>query len=201
MAGEEQISGFAWGIVTRNDDPIGCGRVRVRIPGYFEPEHPEWVLPMGWPGGGGLEKGSRYPTPVGAQVAVIFEYGNPDSAPVFLTGYYGLTGERPAGPSNPAFAHIEGRDPQEQVTIWEDEQFNIVITEETDNKKVSIVEKSTGSGITLNSTDGVSGKAVTMTIAANTSINIQSNGIVNIEGLTVQINGRKVVHKPGVTTI
>jgi hypothetical protein len=211
---EEVFTGFAWGIVTKATDPDGLGRIRARIPGLFEEGlgHPEWIYPIGWPGGGQPEWGSQYPVKVRSQVAVFFEHGDIDASPVYLPGPYGQMGDGPnkgqnAGPSLVREA-VDGKDDGEKtVVIWEDDTFEIFITmyntadDGKEDRRLVMREKKTGSGFTLNATDGGQSKSVTMDINVNTSLNIQCNGIINIEGTTVQIQGRKVVRKPGVTTI
>jgi hypothetical protein len=208
------MTGFVWGVVTQAKDPQGLGRIRARIPGLFEAGlgHPELIYPFGWPGAGQPEHGSQYPVKVGAQVGIIFEHGDIDATPVYFTAAYGLV---PAGPdegknAGPSLIReaIEAGDPAEKtVVIWEDDSFEIFVTmfnkaeDGKDDRRVVIQEKATGSGFTLNAADGAQGKSVSMTLNVNTSLDIQCNGVINIEGTTVQIQGRKVVRKPGVTTI
>lgn len=224
------INGFVWGTVVDDKDPLGIGRVRVRIEGMFEPAHPEWVLPLGWPGAGLPSQGSKYSTKIGAQVAVIFENGDPDSTPGYLTAPYGASEGIPDGTSVVTEAFLKGLaqtdfatedlkqavqdgilsglatgEAAEEVVelnvIWEDEAFVFFVTTKETDKRMVMVEKRTLSGIVLNATDGGQSKSVTLDIFANTSIRMRSNGIIDISALGVQIQGRKVAVKPGVTTI
>ena len=224
------INGFIWGTVVDDKDPLGMGRVKVRVEGMFEPNHPEWAMPLGWPGAGLPSQGSKYSTKIGAQVAVIFENGDPDSIPGYLPAPYGASTGIPDGPSVVTEAFLRGLDQTdftvedlqqavrdgsiaglptkeaaEEVVelnvIWEDEAFVFFVTTQDDDRRMVMLEKNTLSGIALNATDGAQNKSVTLEIFANTSIKIGSKGIIDIRAQGVQIQGRKVATKPGVTTI
>jgi len=230
VANLEFISGFVWGVVVDDKDPLGMGRVKISIPGMFEPSHPEWALPLGWPGSGLPSQGSKYSTKIGAQVAVIFENGDPDAAPGYLTAPYGASEGVPDGPGVVIEAYLKGlsqtsvdtsdivaavqsgefeglaldsaaEEALETVVIWEDDALAFFITTKETDRRLVMVDKTTFSGIVLNATDGAQGKSVTMEIFANTSIKIGSRGVIDIRAASVQIQGRKVLKKPGVTTI
>jgi len=202
---QANIVGFVWGLVADNQDPLKCGRVKVHIPGLYDKPntHPEWVKPVGWPGAGGTLNGSRYPVDIGAQVIVLFEAGSVEAPPVYLPGIYGLGESGVLGPQ----AALTHEDPNTRAVIWEDDVFQSYITTGTasqpnaEDRRLVLKEKRTGSGITINATDGTNHKSVSVDIQANTSLKIHCNGIIDIDGTVVQINGRKVLRKPGVTTI
>lgn len=212
MASNE-IPGFMWGVVVDNEDPLNMGRVLWKREGLYEPHHPEWASPLGWPGGGGQTYGSRYPTPVGAQVAILFEHGDPEAPACFLPGPYGLNGSGgsltwPELDQELVLKSANGvadASPLEVAVIWEDDTFRAFVVNKStageEDKRFVLIEKTTGSGIVLNATDGDSGKSITLTLSANTGISIQANGVIDIQGTSVQIQGRRVVRKPGVTTI
>lgn len=204
----EILPGFAWGIVEDVDDPLGLGRVRVSIPGIFNsPEtHPEWAIPLGWPGAGAPIKGqgSRYPMRLGATVGLFFEVGSITSPPAYLPAMAGIQDGQTLGPEAP----IDSGDPNTVVSLWEDDRLQVYLTTATDqnsnaaDRRFEIRDKLTGNGITFNVTDGAQNTSSTITLDANTSINLTSRGIINIDaGLGVQIQGRKVLRKPGVTSI
>ena len=193
----ETIPGFAPGIVTRNDDPDGTGRIKVLIPGVLEPETPYWVMPGGWPGAGGVGRGSQYPPPaIGGQVIVIFEYGvyaDPDSHAFYLTGYYGQTEAGiQAGPeviseaSGPVDAH-------KRTVLWEGDSLMAYFVDDDTDKKLVLMAKGTGSKIEINAADGIGGKSETIYIEARTCLSLYSKGMIDIkaDGL-VQIQGRRV---------
>jgi len=209
-----------WGTVTDNRDPTGLGRVRFSVPGIFEPQHAEWALPIGWPGAGGTKSGSKYPVEIGAQIAIFFEHGVMKAPPGYMPAMYGAISGVPAGP--PVVTEVyRGAEPSgiagatgtaksfdqaaadvlATTVIWEDETFRFFVTSKADDKRVVILDKKTGSGIELNAADGAQGNSVSLTLAGNTSLSIQSKGVIDIRGAIVQIQGRRVMTKPGVTGI
>jgi hypothetical protein len=209
-----------WGVVTDNRDPRGLGRVRFSVPGVFEPQHAEWALPMGWPGAGGLKGGSKYPVEIGAQIGLFFEHGETSAPPGYIPAMYGAVDGVPAGPPivaevfrGAAPAGVAGgpetpqsfdqaaEDVLATTVIWEDENFRFFVVNKEDDKRLVIVEKTTGSGIELNASDGAQGRSVTLTLAGNTSLALDSKGVVDIGGTIVQVQGRRVMNKPGVTSI
>lgn len=200
-----QLAGFIWGEVVDNKDPLGVGRVTVRIEGLEEPNRAVMdAVPAGWPGAGGTTRGAMYPVPIGAQVALIFEHGDLDSTPLYLTGPYGAPDGAPIAPAviREEFLKENGKDPTEITVIWEDEYFRFyVVGTGTTDRRIVMVEKATQSHIILNATDGDSGKSVTLSLAANSSISIKSNGVINIDGLQVYIQGRLIARRPGLTSI
>jgi hypothetical protein len=215
---ENGIGGFMWGVVVDNYNPErpGLHEIRWRREGVFEPYHPHWALPIGWagasqPADGANLVGSRpKPPAIGSQVAVIFEHGDVAAPAVYLAGPYGQASDgRPAWPGidrellDPAVD--DAVDIRDVHVVWEDDTFRIFVVNSAagnGDKRVVLMEKLTGSGLVLNATDGAQGKSITLTLTANTGINIQSNGIINIASPTgVQIQGRRVMRKPGVTTI
>lgn len=247
MSAPRQVMGFVWGVVVDNRDPLGDGRALIRIPGMFEPHHPEWAVPLGMPGAGHPKGGSKYTPKIDAQVAVIFEEGNPESAPGFLTGPYGAVDGIPDGPPVVQEAYLAGAgkagisaeqimqqfydsiaqlseqdDPENPTTsssagtldlaqaidqvnevdvVWEDDVFALFFTSSATDKRFVLIDKVSKSRLVFNATDGAQGKSSTIEIFANTSLAIKSNGVIDIQGQSVQIQGRRVASKPGVTTI
>jgi hypothetical protein len=203
------IPGFIWGVVVDNKDPVGSGRCLISVAGLFEPHHEDWIPIIGWPGSGHPAQGSRYPTPIGAQVALIFEQGDMNSTPLALTGPFGSSKGEPDG--TPAAAdtfRTGGPDAlNDLVIIWEDNLFLCFVTTgddaagEPSDRQFVIMDKRTGTNIAINATDGSNKKSSTITLAATTSIVIESKGSIKLDAAQVQIQGRVVQRKPNVTTI
>lgn len=205
MSDVKPVAGFIWGTVVQNADPLGIGRVKVRVEGLWETENSDWVLPIGWPGAGGKgNQGSKYTVPLEAQVALIFEQGDITAPPVYLPGPYGAPGGKPAGTELIAQMHADdAEDELNYQVIWEDDYFQFFfVTNGVDDRRMVMYEKNTGSHVIMNATDGSSKKSCTISIKASTSIDIQSAGAIRLDAKgQVQIQGRVVQRKPGVTTI
>lgn len=77
-------------------DPLGLGRVRVRIPGLFEPPNlSPWALPLGGNGGGHAQRGDFHPPEKDAFVGILFYLGSLESP--FYIGAHWAKGEVPTG--------------------------------------------------------------------------------------------------------
>lgn len=192
----DAIPGFVPGIVMDNSDPEGTGRVKAKIPGLMEPMTPYWIMPANWPGAGGVHTGSQYPPPpLNAQIFIMFEYGQyqaADSHAIYLTGYYGLTEDKaPAGPTIVGTA-TTAANAHKRVCFWEDDKFIAYVINDDTEKRLVLQAKTSGSKVEINAADGNSGKAETIYIEARTALSLYSQGLVDIQGMIVQINGRKV---------
>lgn len=222
----DQLLGFIWGIVVENRDPLGMGRVLVRVDNLFEPHHPEWASPVGWPASGEPSKGTYFSMNIGAQVILLFEHGDMSAPPVFLPGPQAAADGFPDAPSIVQELFLKGIDPVavaqsetpeealrsgtldeaiENVlaldVLWEDENFVFYVTSKDGDKRFVIAEKNQRAFIVMNATDGAQRKSTSISIFSNTSISIESKGTIDINAMIVQIQGRRVLKKPGVTTI
>lgn len=83
------------GTVTTNVDPQMQGRVQVSVPAVYGTNRSAWAMPCVPYAGPGV--GLFAVPPVGANVWVEFEAGNPDY-PIWVGGFWGL-GEAPASPA------------------------------------------------------------------------------------------------------
>lgn len=184
-------TGFVWGVVTKADDPLKMGRVKVYVPGLFEPETSQWCLPLGWPGAGRSGSGSRYPAGVGQTVALFLEQGDMHAPPAYLPGPYGYEQGKDIQPG----ATTAAKDTEKIATIWETSGIRVYVSEDESKHKVVIETKETNeedrARVEVNGNDGA-GKAATVTIQGRTSVTIKSDGVVDISGSRVQIQGRIV---------
>lgn len=194
------INGFVPGVVTQRETGPG-GRVKARLPGILD-ETPYWIMPAGWPGAGGdTGQGSRYPAPpINAQIFVMFSHGiysEPDSQAIYLTGYYGENqdGSFP-GPTTAIEAGTTAEEQRERVSVWEDDNFSIDITNEDNNKNLTLQTKN-GTKIQIRAADGDSGKAETVIVESTTAISLYSKGLIDIKAPVVQINNRPVLYGGG----
>jgi len=188
------ISGFVYGEVIDDEDPQGVGCVRVKVPVLFEDGTPYWCRPAGWPGSGALGQGSQYPTPVGAQVVLIFEFGDPDAGAIFLPTLYGRKEDGSAGGPT-AITEVDGAaNRNKRVVVWDDDIFTIYITLEgdADGRKLVLIDKESGGNITFDARDGSDGKSRSIAIEAQTAVYITAKGKIQLDAGQVIINGKPV---------
>lgn len=192
------VPGFIHGTVLDSNDPEGLGRCIIAIPGLFEGGTPYWCVPGGWPGGGQLGQGSWYPLPDGAQVIVLFEFGNPDAGAVFFPSMYGRSEDGMIGGPT-AMQAVAAAERTKRVVIWDDDIFSIYTTLEgdTEGRVLKILDKESGTSITIDARDGVDHKAHSILVDSQTGVVIKSLGRVDISGAVVTINGRLVGHGGG----
>jgi hypothetical protein len=201
---------FVWGQVVDNKDPEGLLRVRVLIPGFHEPYHPQWAIPAAGFFSGHPDTGGSRPIPNSATVGVLFEQDDPDAPPMVIPAWPGETSGRIAGPPVLAAHAAAGGDPRDLIVVHDDEDFTVLVRQETaadGDKEIEIRAKSPtddeddGGRIVLAKTGGASKKALTLELHARTAIAITSKGQVTIDAARVAINGRIVAPKPAGTSI
>jgi hypothetical protein len=108
-----QFYGKYRGQVANNIDPMQMGRVQVKVPAVLGDGQLSWAMPCSPYGGSGV--GFFAVPPVGANVWVEFEGGNPD-API-LAGCFWGTGEVPA---SPALA---------QMKVWKTDAISLTLSD------------------------------------------------------------------------
>lgn len=86
--------GLQLGFVKDRNDPEKLGRITAHVPGVIE--ETDWALPLGAVGGGSKQRGFWMVPAIGASVGIMFENGDPQAAPWFLSGNWGR-GETPTG--------------------------------------------------------------------------------------------------------
>jgi len=97
-----QFFGKYRGTVTNNIDTELRGRIQVSVPAVFGAGRNPWALPCAPYAGAGV--GFFAVPPIGANVWVEFEAGNPDF-PIWSGGFW-ARGEAPAQPASPPFIKI-----------------------------------------------------------------------------------------------
>ena len=198
-------------LVTRvadNKDPMDARRVRFYMPGLEEP-HPLWAIPFGW-GTPTFAGGPSFrPPPVNANILVLFELneyddGQPFYAPVHC-GFHPQSGQM-MGPAAVRMLHEQKKDTRKRHVIYEDDVWQFYIDsksvaagDDEDLRQVVLREKTLGTGFTISASDGASKKAMTFTISARTSVNVECEGITDIDGSIVQVKKRRVMSKPSGT--
>lgn len=173
------------GEVVDRDDPEGLGRVRVRIPGLVDPASP-WAFPLGTVGGGSDRRGFFSVPEKGAEVGVLFHQGDVDH-PFYLCGHWG----KPNGQAEvPEPARELAKEEVPQVRAFETSRFLLVFDDRAGKEAFLIKDKKSGDQIEFD------GAAMGITIKATAGLVLKADGLVNIEGASVQINGRLVLPGP-----
>ncbi len=81
------------GLVINNIDPEQIGRIMVQVPDVLGEIPSSWAMPC--VPSGGIQSGVFVVPPIGSQVWVEFEQGDPDY-PIWTGGFWGIVGEVPA---------------------------------------------------------------------------------------------------------
>jgi len=182
---EVRYPGLYIGEVVDRDDPEGIGRVRVRIPGLVEPAS-AWAFPLGTLGGGSDRRGFFSVPEKGAEVGVLFHQGDVDH-PYYLCGHWG----KPDGQAEvPEPARGLPKEEAPQVRAFETGRFLFVFDDREGKEALVVKDKTSGDQIEF---DGV---GMGITIKATSALLLKADGVVNIEGASVQINGRLVLPGP-----
>ena len=173
------------GEVVDREDPEGLGRVRVRIPGLVDPASP-WAFPLGTVGGGSDRRGFFSVPEKGAEVGVLFHQGDVDH-PFYLCGHWG----KPNGKAEvPEPARDLPKEGAPDVRAFETKRFLLAFDDREGKEAFVIKDKKSGDQVEF---DGV---AMGITVKATSALVLKADGVVNIEGASVQINGRLVLPGP-----
>ncbi|MBI3184812.1 MAG: hypothetical protein HYZ28_21960 [Myxococcales bacterium] len=183
--GEVRYPGLYIGEVADREDPESLGRVRVRIPGLVEPAS-NWAFPLGTVGGGSDRRGLFSVPEKGAEVGVLFHQGDVDH-PYYLCGHWG----KPDGQAEvPEPVRGLSKEEAPQVRAFETGRFLLVFDDREGKEALVIKDKRSGDQVEF---DGV---AMGITVKATSALLLKADGIVSIEGATIQLNGRVVLPGP-----
>jgi hypothetical protein len=130
------------GTVTRRDDPLRIGRVKLTVPGLLEPES-DWALPAAVVGGGEAQMGIYAVPEVGAEVVVWFVQGDADR-PRYAPGHWGAPGGTPQSPT--PVKDLSAEDAP-KVRVWETPRHLLVFDCRGGSEAFRIIDKSTGDGV------------------------------------------------------
>jgi hypothetical protein len=97
-AGPAHYYGKYRGTVIQNIDPEQIGRVLVQVPDVLGMKPSSWAMPC--VPAAGIQAGIFVVPPIGSQVWVEFERGNPDY-PIWTGGFWGSAGEVPDSAATP----------------------------------------------------------------------------------------------------
>jgi len=185
----DRYFGIYGGLVARRDDPLALGRIKVSIPGLID-EESNWATPRTSSSvtdadGNVIYRGSVNVPPTGSDVFVQFLNGDIDH-PIWEPAGFGL-GQN--------FPEHESPD----VSVWGIGPFRMVIDnrEEVQTATFKIVkvvggEEESICELLFNSDTN------SVRLYATTALQLETGGVLDIDGNSVQVRGRKVtpVNRP-----
>jgi hypothetical protein len=180
---DQRLLGLHIGYVVDRADPLKLGRVRVRIPGLIQ-DASAWALPLGTIGGGSDRRGFFAVPEASAEVGVLFQQGDVER-PYYLAGHWGMPG---GSTEIPDPARGLSKDETPQVRVLETRRFLLVFDDRAGHEMLRIEDKASG-GAQIE----LDGTALGMTVKATSALLLKADGLINIEGTTVVINGRVVL--------
>ena len=174
------------GIVVDNADPLRLGRLQICVPGLIEPAT-DWAYPMGNLAGMAGEGFWAVPD-IGAAVVVFFLAGDIEN-PYWMAGPWARPkGQESKIPTDAAAALAEdGELAAPQLKTFETKSFVLTFDEREDNEFMQLRHKASGDVLEID------GKNRGVRIHATTGLILESDGLVQISGLQVQINSRVVM--------
>ncbi|TMQ08634.1 MAG: hypothetical protein E6J90_39960 [Deltaproteobacteria bacterium] len=179
---DHRLLGLHIGHVVDRADPLKLGRVRVRIPGLIQ-DASAWAFPLGTLGGGSDRQGFFAVPEDGAEVGVLFQEGDVER-PYYLAGHWGMPG---GSTEIPGPARELSKTETPQVRVLETRRFVLVFDDRAGHETLRIEDKLSGDQIEFD------GTALGMTVKATSALILKADGLINIEGTTVVINGRLVL--------
>ncbi len=181
--------GLKIGVVVDNADPLGLGRVRMRIPHYYEPMGP-WAFPLGTAGGGGGTNTDGSPTKqglhivpkIGAEVGVFFKDGDPDM-PYYLAGHYGIPSSGNETPT--PVAALSASDTM-KVAAFEFGRYLVVVDDREGHRGLIVQDKLSHDRIEHD------GEKMSWAIKGTSLVLIQADGQITLDAPLITIGGRPV---------
>lgn len=177
------------GVVTRNDDKEGLGRVRIQIPGVIEPET-DWAFPTGTFAGGSPQRGAHAVPAVGALVDVMFVMGDPQF-PKWMAGNWGVRPD--TGSEMPQDALDAGAEAH-QLAYAQFGPFRFVV-DERDSVLQFRIEGRDGENIGVSAELDVKRKQVTLN--ATVGIVLKSIGLIHLDAMVIRLGDRLLGVKSG----
>jgi hypothetical protein len=176
-----KLLGMHRGVVVDNADPKKIGRCVIRIPGITSDDGGPWAFPIGMLGAGSNRRGQFAVPPIGADVAVWFEQGDPDS-PFYAGGNPGIE-EVPPEVADDATTPEEAT----KVAAWETERWRIKIDSRAGKEEFHVEDKISGDVLEI---DGVN---FGVRIKGTSVVEIIADGGIVLDAPSITIGGRTIV--------
>lgn len=203
-----RVNGIVPAIVTNNQDADGLGRVKVRFPWLSEENESDWAKVMTFMAGDG--RGGYFIPEVGDEVLVAFDHGD-INYPYVLGAVWNGEDTPPETDGDGAnnirkitsrsgheiVFNDDARGRSEKIDIHTNAGHRITLDDSAGQEKIEIVDKSGNNTVVIDSVQNsiaiesaftLSIKAQTISIEANASMDIKSNGNLTIQGTLVRIN-------------
>lgn len=171
------------GVVIENVDPMQIGRIQAEIPDVLGEIPSSWALPC--VPAAGIQAGCFIVPPIGSQVWMEFEQGDPDY-PIWTGGFWALVEDVPAIASAPAPL------PPGQIIVLQTTGQNALVLSDAEPAPAAsgvFLKASGGATIVVNDA-GVTisnGKGATISLVGPTvSIN---SGALTVIGASVEVDG------------
>jgi hypothetical protein len=171
------------GLVIENVDPLQIGRIQAQVPDVLGETPSSWALPC--VPAAGIQAGCFIAPPIGSQVWIEFEQGDPDY-PIWTGGFWGLAADVPALALTPAPI------PPGQNIVLETAGQNALVLSDAPSSPTGggIILKAAGGAMIVVNEAGVTisnGKGARIAlIGPAVSIN---SGALSIVGATVTVDG------------
>lgn len=189
------------GYVVDNVDPKEKGRVRVVVEGLFPTSGSGWAWPAAFPGGGKAQRGIWDVPDIDSEIYVFFLGGDPDKIRYFC-GHWadrrqddGSVETEVPSPVRDAIAE-DGPVAATQVKCWETERFLLAFDGRPGKERLYMLDKTRGEDVNSGSAtmlefDAANGGVI---ISGTAAVLIRSLGLIDIDALVLQLNGRKVLN-------
>jgi uncharacterized protein involved in type VI secretion and phage assembly len=195
-----QYTAIYEGVVTQNEDPKKIGRVKIRVPGILDDPESGWALPVGSPGGGTAQRGMFDVPKVEAEVFVFFAGGDIDK-PRFFTGHWGVVDGESEVPEDARDAMEEdGPAVADQIKTYQTNSFIMTYDEREGKERFYVKRKRDIDGVDDEDLQGGNALMIeldatngTAAISAPGGIILSSLGLIDINGTSINIGGRKVI--------
>jgi hypothetical protein len=135
------------GTVVENIDPMQLGRILARIPDVFGDQPSSWAMPC--VPAAGIQAGCFILPPVGSQVWMEFEQGNPDH-PIWTGGFWSAAADVPVWAISPPPVP-----PGQNIVLQTTGQNSLVLSDGMSSWASGIILKSAGGAMIVVNENGI----------------------------------------------
>ncbi|MCX8131161.1 MAG: phage baseplate assembly protein V [Clostridia bacterium] len=169
--GDKRIYGVITGVVIKNKDPQGKGRVKVKFPCLTDSEMGYWAR-MAAPMAGG-DRGILFLPEEKDEVLVVFEEGD-ISRPYIIGALWN-------GKDKPPYSNEDGKN---NLRIIKSRSGHIIRLDDTDgSEKIEIIDKSSKNSITIDTAKN------SISIKSEKDISIDApNGIIRLNSKSIEVS-------------